>query len=61
MGLGFPAWTGGPLSLVDTIGVRAFVLACDALADAYGSRFRPTQALRERARRGEPFYSKEAA
>ncbi|MGT2431821.1 3-hydroxyacyl-CoA dehydrogenase NAD-binding domain-containing protein [Cupriavidus basilensis] len=61
LGLGFPAWTGGPLSLVDTIGVRAFVLACDALADAYGSRFRPTQALRERARRGEPFYSKEAA
>ena len=61
LGLGFPAWTGGPLSLVDTLGVRAFVLACDALADAYGSRFRPTQALRERARRGEPFYSKETA
>ncbi|AEI82275.1 fatty acid oxidation complex subunit alpha (plasmid) [Cupriavidus necator N-1] len=61
LGLGFPAWTGGPLSLVDTVGVRAFVLACDTLADAHGSRFRPTQALRERAWRGESFYRTEAA
>jgi 3-hydroxyacyl-CoA dehydrogenase/enoyl-CoA hydratase/3-hydroxybutyryl-CoA epimerase len=61
LGLGFPAWSGGPLSLIETVGAAAFVRACDALAAAYGPRFKPTDSLRARARDGQPFYVGEAA
>lgn len=37
LGWGFAPWTGGPLSYIDGIGVAAFVVRCDALADRYGS------------------------
>ncbi len=60
LGIGFPAWTGGPLSLIDTLGAAAFVAACDALADQAGERFRPSDALRQRALRGESFYTEAA-
>ncbi|MBO0950527.1 3-hydroxyacyl-CoA dehydrogenase NAD-binding domain-containing protein [Fibrella forsythiae] len=46
---GFPAYTGGALSFVDFVGVGTFVATCDRLADQYGERFRPTEALRKRA------------
>jgi 3-hydroxyacyl-CoA dehydrogenase / enoyl-CoA hydratase / 3-hydroxybutyryl-CoA epimerase len=52
LGLGFAPWTGGPLSLIDTVGVTAFVGRCDALADAHGERFRPPQLLRDLAAAG---------
>ncbi|MBD2699649.1 enoyl-CoA hydratase/isomerase family protein [Spirosoma sp. BT702] len=50
LGWGFPAYTGGALSFVDFVGVTTFVETCDRLADTYGERFRPTRALRERAK-----------
>lgn len=53
---GFPPYTGGTLSYVDMIGVAQFVKDCDALADAYGERFRPTARLREMAANDESFY-----
>ncbi|GJG96693.1 3-hydroxyacyl-CoA dehydrogenase NAD-binding domain-containing protein [Cupriavidus pauculus] len=56
LGLGFPGWSGGPLSLVETVGLRRFVQACDALAAAHGVRFRPGDALRSRAEQQTPFY-----
>jgi 3-hydroxyacyl-CoA dehydrogenase/enoyl-CoA hydratase/3-hydroxybutyryl-CoA epimerase len=56
LGWGFPAWTGGTLSFIDTIGVRSFVAECDRLARRYGKRFRPSKWLRERAERDEPFH-----
>jgi 3-hydroxyacyl-CoA dehydrogenase/enoyl-CoA hydratase/3-hydroxybutyryl-CoA epimerase len=56
LGWGFPAWTGGTLSYIDTIGVREFVAECDRLAKRYGKRFKPSKWLRERADRGEPFH-----
>ncbi len=56
LGWGFPAWTGGTLSYIDTIGVREFVAECDRLAKRYGKRFKPSKWLRERAGRGEPFH-----
>ena len=34
LGWGFPAWTGGTLSYIDTIGIREFVAECDRLAEA---------------------------
>ena len=48
-GIGFPAWTGGTLSFIDTVGLARFVAECDRLADRYGERFRVSDALRERA------------
>jgi 3-hydroxyacyl-CoA dehydrogenase / enoyl-CoA hydratase / 3-hydroxybutyryl-CoA epimerase len=61
LGLGFPAWTGGPLSLIETIGAENFIRSCDLLAATYGPRFTPPASLRKRS--GEPlvFYGKAAA
>lgn len=49
LGWGFPTWTGGTLSLIDTVGLRAFVAECDHLAQLYGTRFTPPQSLRDKA------------
>ena len=57
LGWGFPAWTGGTLSYIDTIGIRPFVAECDRLAKRYGKRFKPSKWLRERADRNEPFHA----
>jgi 3-hydroxyacyl-CoA dehydrogenase/enoyl-CoA hydratase/3-hydroxybutyryl-CoA epimerase len=56
LGLGFPAWTGGPLSYIETVGLKPFVATCDQLADHHGERFRPSAWLRERAATGRPFH-----
>lgn len=55
-GWGFPAWTGGTISYIDTIGIQAFVAEADRLAQAYGARFAPSPWLRERAARNQGFY-----
>jgi 3-hydroxyacyl-CoA dehydrogenase/enoyl-CoA hydratase/3-hydroxybutyryl-CoA epimerase len=55
-GWGFPAWTGGTLSYIDTIGVAAFVTECDRLAQKFGPRFAPSAWLRDRAASGTDFY-----
>jgi 3-hydroxyacyl-CoA dehydrogenase/enoyl-CoA hydratase/3-hydroxybutyryl-CoA epimerase len=60
-GWGFPAWTGGTLSYIDTVGIGAFVAECDRLAQLYGSRFAPSDWLRARAASGEGFYPAPAA
>ncbi len=53
LGWGFAPYTGGPLSLIDTVGTKAFVEACDAFADELGERFRPCQLLRDMAETGD--------
>jgi 3-hydroxyacyl-CoA dehydrogenase/enoyl-CoA hydratase/3-hydroxybutyryl-CoA epimerase len=53
---GFPSWTGGPLSLIDTIGLPKFVAECRRMAERFGARFAPSAWLSERAGRGEAFY-----
>ena len=58
LGWGFAPWTGGPLSLIDTVGAAPFVQTCDALAAACGPRFSPPQSLRDMAARGESFYGR---
>lgn len=55
-GWGFPRWTGGTLSYIDTIGVTKFVAECDRMAQAYGPRFAPSPWLRARASEGKGFY-----
>ncbi len=56
LGIGYPSYTGGVFSLIDTTGTRAFVEACDKLADRFGERYRPSAWLRERAERNELFF-----
>ncbi len=56
-GWGFPPYTGGTLSFIDTIGIRKFVKECERLARRHGKRFRPSKWLKDRAKRGEPFYA----
>ena len=56
-GWGFAPFTGGPLSMIDTIGAKAFVAECDRLAAAHGPRFSPPKLLRDMAEKGGTFYS----
>jgi 3-hydroxyacyl-CoA dehydrogenase/enoyl-CoA hydratase/3-hydroxybutyryl-CoA epimerase len=56
LGWGFPAYTGGTLSYIDTIGPAKFVAECKRLTRAYGERFKPTKGLLARAQSGETYY-----
>jgi 3-hydroxyacyl-CoA dehydrogenase / enoyl-CoA hydratase / 3-hydroxybutyryl-CoA epimerase len=56
LGWGFAPWTGGPISLIEGVGVAKFVEICDRLAQRHGARFAPPQMLRDMAARGEGFY-----
>jgi len=56
-GIGYPAWTGGVLSYIDTVGIKKFVSECDRLAESLGERFKVSAWLRERAGKNQAFYS----
>ncbi len=56
LGWGFPSWTGGTLSLIETVGLKAFVADCDRLAALHGDRFAVSDWLRQRAERDQKFY-----
>ncbi|HEX6860437.1 MAG TPA: 3-hydroxyacyl-CoA dehydrogenase NAD-binding domain-containing protein [Caulobacteraceae bacterium] len=58
LGWGFAPWTGGPISLIDSVGVKQFVETCDRLTEKYGSRFAPPKLLRDMAAKGETFYGR---
>jgi 3-hydroxyacyl-CoA dehydrogenase/enoyl-CoA hydratase/3-hydroxybutyryl-CoA epimerase len=55
-GWGFPAWTGGTISYIDTVGIETFVREADRLAQKHGARFMPSAWLRAKAARSENFY-----
>ena len=55
-GWGFPLWTGGTISYIDTVGIKNFVAEADRLAQKFGPRFLPSPWLRERAAKDEAFY-----
>jgi len=59
-GWGFPPYTGGPMSYIDTIGVDAFVNTADNLAQRYGERFHPPQKFRDMAAKNEKIYKSAA-
>lgn len=61
LGLGFPSYTGGPLSLIDTVGVGTFFAQCRQLAERYGPRFMPTVWMLARAQEGQPYYDRGGA
>jgi 3-hydroxyacyl-CoA dehydrogenase/enoyl-CoA hydratase/3-hydroxybutyryl-CoA epimerase len=58
LGWGFAPYTGGPISMIDTMGAAAFVSRCETLAKKYGERFAPNKLLRELAAKGETFYQR---
>lgn len=57
-GLGFPPFTGGPLSFIDYVGVEKYVARLDELAAQFGKRFQAPASLRERAKTGQGMYNK---
>jgi 3-hydroxyacyl-CoA dehydrogenase/enoyl-CoA hydratase/3-hydroxybutyryl-CoA epimerase len=52
-GIGFPAWTGGALQFVNSVGVKKFVARADELAKKFGARFSPPKLLRDIAAKNE--------
>ena len=52
-GLGFPPFTGGPFSYVDSMGAKNVVAKLEALAEEHGPRYAPAQILVEHADSGE--------
>ena len=56
-GWGFPAWTGGTLSYIDTMGIEEFVSECDRMTATYGERFKVSELMRERAGAKKTYYS----
>ncbi|MEM9014816.1 MAG: 3-hydroxyacyl-CoA dehydrogenase family protein, partial [Pseudomonadota bacterium] len=59
-GWGFPPYTGGPMSHIDTIGVDNFVSKADSLAQRYGERFHPPAKFRDIAKTGDALYKSAA-
>ncbi len=55
-GWGFPPWTGGTLSFIDTVGIQHFVAECDRMTEAYGPRFAVSDWLRQRTEKNEAFH-----
>jgi 3-hydroxyacyl-CoA dehydrogenase / enoyl-CoA hydratase / 3-hydroxybutyryl-CoA epimerase len=47
-GWGFPPWTGGTASYIDTVGMANFIAECDRMADTFGEHYRPSEWLRGR-------------
>ena len=56
-GWGFPPWSGGVFSYIETIGIKVFVERCDDFHKRFGERFKVPDSLRERANKNESFYS----
>ena len=53
---GFPTYTGGVMSYIDTMGLGAFIAQCDRLAGQDGSLFAPSAWLRTRAKDDDRVY-----
>jgi len=56
LGLGFPAFRGGPFRYVDTLGAAEALRRVQGYADRFGERWRPAPLLVQMAKRGERFY-----
>ncbi|MFV3411170.1 3-hydroxyacyl-CoA dehydrogenase NAD-binding domain-containing protein [Pseudomonas sp. NY15436] len=56
LGIGYPSYTGGVFSLIDTLGIQRFVEACEGFAKRFGPRWQPSPWLKARAAEGMRFY-----
>ncbi len=59
LGIGYPSYTGGVFSLIDTVGIARFVATCERLAQSHGERWQPSVWLKARAAEGLRFYPAE--
>lgn len=53
---GFPAWTGGPISYIEVVGLRHFIEQAEHLAGRFGDRFAVPASLRELGVGGQGLY-----
>lgn len=58
LAFGFAPYTGGALSYIDFMGVKAFVEQAKALQKKYGPDFKAPKLLLEMAEKGETFYER---
>jgi 3-hydroxyacyl-CoA dehydrogenase/enoyl-CoA hydratase/3-hydroxybutyryl-CoA epimerase len=58
LAFGFAPYTGGALSYIDFMGVKAFLDQAKALQKKYGADFKAPKLLAEMAEKGETFYSR---
>jgi len=56
LGLGFPAFRGGPFRYVDVLGAPEILRRTRALEQRFGARFEPAPLLVDMARKGRRFY-----
>jgi 3-hydroxyacyl-CoA dehydrogenase/enoyl-CoA hydratase/3-hydroxybutyryl-CoA epimerase len=56
MAVGFPAFTGGPFTYIDSYGLAEFVRDANELSARFGERFAPPKLLRDMAAAGRTFY-----
>jgi 3-hydroxyacyl-CoA dehydrogenase / enoyl-CoA hydratase / 3-hydroxybutyryl-CoA epimerase len=56
LGFGYAPYSGGAISFIDGMGLKAFVARARELAAKHGPRFEPPQKLVQMAERGETFY-----
>ena len=54
-GIGFPAWSGGALQFINSVGAAKFAARADALAASYGERYACPKIVRDKAKAGESF------
>ena len=56
LGWGYPAFRGGPLGWLHTLGLPKALATCERLELAHGSRFAAPQRLRQMAQQGQTFF-----
>ena len=54
-GIGFPAWAGGALQFINSVGVAKFAARAEELAARYGERYACPNIVRDKAAAGESF------
>jgi 3-hydroxyacyl-CoA dehydrogenase/enoyl-CoA hydratase/3-hydroxybutyryl-CoA epimerase/enoyl-CoA isomerase len=55
LGLGFPAYAGGPMKYADWLGLPEVVARCDRLSHL-GAAYQPTARMRQMAASGTRYY-----
>jgi 3-hydroxyacyl-CoA dehydrogenase/enoyl-CoA hydratase/3-hydroxybutyryl-CoA epimerase len=60
LGWGFPKYTGGVMSYIDTLGLTAFIAQCDQLSTETGAQLTPSDWLRARAEESDRIYTSTA-
>ena len=55
-GIGFPAFRGGPLRMIDDVGPGRVVETLYQLQEQFGERFRPAASLLEMSRKSGRYY-----